>query len=279
MFLVDGKVLGLAVELAGAGVDDHGGGVDLAADFEQGEVGSRIEVEVLQRVAHTIDVADLTGEVEDKVLADDDRAHPNGVADVRHRDIRRLRDSGQVEAVAAVPFHERIDQVHLRAQLDEPTCEVASQKTETARDQATLTLEGTLNAMHASLLSQAQRAQDPATERADHQPPPELEKLLERRRDLREFEELRGSGDAGIVMNAHFGERHLRVLHLPDQFAADGAGTGGQLEAGQDVAANQAEVAGRCRAGAGRKGAVRCDGRPSRRRVGACRRRGRACSR
>ncbi len=96
-----GKALGAPVDLARARVDDADRWVDLAADIENGELRARIDVEVLDGLAHRVHVRDQRGEVHDHILVAHEPHDRIPVANVPDVDRRAFLEGGGVVAIGA----------------------------------------------------------------------------------------------------------------------------------------------------------------------------------
>ena len=83
-------------------------------------------------------MARLAGEVEEHLLAANQRLQAVHVADVGDVDRDGVLDPGDVRAVAAVLGDQRVDEDDLRAELDEPAGEVRADEPEPAGDQDAL---------------------------------------------------------------------------------------------------------------------------------------------
>ncbi len=101
----------------------------MAAGFEQRELAAAVDLQVGERVAHRVDVADLAGQVEDHGLVVDQSLHRKDVADIDRADgqARVVLDWLDVEPVAAGIRDERVDDQHLRAQGEQPHAPGSSQ--------------------------------------------------------------------------------------------------------------------------------------------------------
>lgn len=134
---VDGKVIGFAVELAGAGEEDFEGGVEFAAGLEQGELGAAVDFEVGVGVEHGVEVTGLPGEVEEEVLVLDEVGDCVGISDIGDVDAKvwGVCEVVEVEGVAAVFGNEAVDDGDLGACLEEGACEGGADEAEPARDE------------------------------------------------------------------------------------------------------------------------------------------------
>ena len=91
------------VDLAGAREHDLRLGRDAPARIEQSELAATVDLQVSKRILHGVDVADLTGQVEDDGLAANKALHGQHVAHVdgAHRQVRVVLDRRDVEGIAA----------------------------------------------------------------------------------------------------------------------------------------------------------------------------------
>jgi hypothetical protein len=79
--------------------------------------------------------------------------------------------------------------------------------------------------------------------REEDEGPVEIEKLGEGGEQGAPPEELGAAMEAGIVVHAHFGDAAAGDFDFADEFDADGAAGGGQMETVEEFAADEAEVA------------------------------------
>ena len=132
--LVHRQVIGAAVDLARAGIDHPHRRVVASAGFEHRQLRPAVDVEIGLRVPHAVDVADLAGEVEDRVAILHQRSHRGLIADVGDVDPDRRHEPVQVEAIAAVLRVQRVDDQDVRAGLDQEPRQVAADEAHAAGD-------------------------------------------------------------------------------------------------------------------------------------------------
>ena len=109
MLLVDRQVVGPAVDLARAGVDDPDRRVVLAARLEDRQLRAAVDLEVGLRVGHRIEMARLPGQVEQEVLIAHESGHRMAVADIGDVDLHPVRDVPDVVTQAAVLGDQAVD--------------------------------------------------------------------------------------------------------------------------------------------------------------------------
>jgi hypothetical protein len=134
MVLADRQRIGLAVNLACAGVDDFHAGVVVAAGLEHRQLAAAVDLEIGIGIPHAVDVAHLTREAEDDVAAAHEIVHRRLLADVGDVDLHAIGDAIDVEQVAAVVGDQRVDQQDAGAEIHEGARQVAADETETAGD-------------------------------------------------------------------------------------------------------------------------------------------------
>jgi hypothetical protein len=102
MRFADWQRVGTPVYLPCASVDDLHGRIASPTRFEEREVAATVDVEIVERVAHAVDVTHLSRQVEDDVVTTDQRIHRRLIAEVGVADPNTLLDAGDVERVATV---------------------------------------------------------------------------------------------------------------------------------------------------------------------------------
>jgi hypothetical protein len=139
VLLVDGEVARMPEDLPRRRVDDGRARADLAQDLQEAELTSGVDLEVEAWARHRLDVAHLTGQVEDHLGRR--RGVPDGdrVVDRRLDDVDPTGGALEVGAITAVGGHERVDDRHLGAGRRERQREVRPDETQPARDQAPTT--------------------------------------------------------------------------------------------------------------------------------------------
>ena len=134
---VDREVLGPPVHLARGGLDDHGVGRDRADHLEEPELARHVQLQVAHRVDHRLVVADLSGDVEDRV----DTGEHLGDGRIAHRRDDHLRLARHVGPIATVLGHEGVDHDDAGPGGDESMHQVGADESEPARDEATAARE------------------------------------------------------------------------------------------------------------------------------------------
>ena len=100
VLLVEREIERLAVDLPRAGEDDLHVRVEVAAGFEERELGRAVEFEVALRVLHRVEVADVAREVEDVVHAADEVVDDPVVAHVLDAHLQAVFHVADVVGVA-----------------------------------------------------------------------------------------------------------------------------------------------------------------------------------
>ena len=130
----DGQRFGPAVHLARAGEHELRFRVVVATRLENRQLTATVDLEIRVRVAHAVDVAHLSREVEDHVAVTDQIVHGRLLPHVRDVDAQAIGDAVDVEQIAAVIGNQRIDEQHVGAGLDQLAREVAPDEAEAAGD-------------------------------------------------------------------------------------------------------------------------------------------------
>jgi hypothetical protein len=133
--LVDGKRGGSPVDLAVSGEYDLRGRVVSAACLQERELGATVQLEIVLRVLHAVDVAHLSGEIEDHLAVAHEGVQAGPVAQVDHVDPGPLLEAGHVVPVAAATRNQRIDDRDVGAEGDELVGEIAPDESEAAGDE------------------------------------------------------------------------------------------------------------------------------------------------
>ena len=126
VLLVHGHVLRAAVDLPRAGEDDLDVGIELAAGFENRQLGPAVDLQVGLRIDHRIQVAGLARQIEQEVVAADEVPQAVLVSNVGDVDLDAAGELGDVEEVAAVLGYQAIDERDVGAVFNESTGEVRS---------------------------------------------------------------------------------------------------------------------------------------------------------
>jgi hypothetical protein len=141
MALVDRQVQRSAVDLPCAGEEDLHRRVLVPARFEDRQLAAHVDLEIGVRVEHRVEMARLTGEVEQVVLVSHEEAQAVLVADIRDVDVHAVLDAGHVVEQAAVLGDQRVDQHDARTHRHQLPREVRTDEPEPAGDQDTLSFE------------------------------------------------------------------------------------------------------------------------------------------
>ena len=99
------------------------------------QLAAAVDVEIGVRIPHAVDVADLSGEVEDHLAAPHQVVHRRALAHVGDVDAQAVFDAGDVEEVAAVVGQQRIDDQDVGAELDQRARQVDADEAEPAGDE------------------------------------------------------------------------------------------------------------------------------------------------
>jgi hypothetical protein len=135
VLLVHGQIARPAVQLPRAREDDLDVWVFAPAGLEDGELATAVDVQVSEGVIERVDVARLTGEVEEHLLTPDQAAEAVHVADIGDVHAHPALDPGDVGGVAAVLGDQRVDEHDLRAEPREAVREVRADEAEAAGDE------------------------------------------------------------------------------------------------------------------------------------------------
>ena len=172
-------------------------------------------------IPHAVDVAHLAGQVEDHVDVPHEVVHRAFLAHVGDVQPQAVLDVGDVEEVAAVVGDERVDQQHIRAEIDEAAGEIAADEPEAARDHdRPAPIE--LLVVHA-LRSGASRGALAGRPAPDDERPPQLQDVDAGPDDAAEIEELRLAVRAVVVVHGRLDDGEAGVLDLLHHLQADDA--------------------------------------------------------
>ena len=132
--LAHGQLGRAAVHLPGPGEDDAEVRVLPPARLEHRELGCAVVLEILQRVAHRVEVTRLADEVEEQLGLPHEGREPVGVAHVEELDPDVL-EALEVREIAAVRRHERVDEHGLGARAGEQPRQVRADEAGAAGDE------------------------------------------------------------------------------------------------------------------------------------------------
>ncbi len=142
MFFIHRQIIWLAILLARPGKDDFHLGIVMPASFQNRQLGATVDLQIRIRVFHAVNVAHLSGEIEDIVHILNQIIHAVLVADVSDIHLDFVFDRFDVEKIAAVLRNEGIDYQHMCAVFYQAMGQVAANKSQAAGDQNVSSMEG-----------------------------------------------------------------------------------------------------------------------------------------
>ncbi len=130
-----------AVDLPGARKDDLDVPVVLSAGLQDGELGAAVDLQVGVGLPHRVQVAGLSRQVEQVVLASDQIIHAILVPHVGDVHPHPVLDARDVEQVAAVFGDQGVHEHHVGPQVHQPAGQGGSDEPQPPRDQDLFSLE------------------------------------------------------------------------------------------------------------------------------------------
>ena len=122
MLFINGEILRTPINLAGAGVNDPDGRAALAAHLQQGQLTGSVRFQVIARILHAAQVADLCGQVEEEILLRKDIPHLCLVTYISNDGVDVLFDTVKVIGVSAIIWGQIIDDIiSIGVKLKQPT--------------------------------------------------------------------------------------------------------------------------------------------------------------
>ncbi len=132
--LGDRERVGLPIYLARAGEHDLHARVVAAAGLEERQLAAAVDLEIRVGIPHAVDVAHLSGQVEDHRPVAHEVVHRALLADVCHVHPHPRLDAANVEEIAAVVRDHRVDQQDLRPEVGQLAREVAADEAQAPGD-------------------------------------------------------------------------------------------------------------------------------------------------
>jgi len=123
-----------SIGLTRSGINHSGIAIFMPAGFQNCERGNRVQMQVLERLLHRLDVADMTGEVEDELFPANQPPYQIKVATISFDHFDIVLDRLDIKVVAPTGWMHRIEKSYRGAGFDEANCEIASNEAETAGD-------------------------------------------------------------------------------------------------------------------------------------------------
>ena len=250
MQFIHGQILRPAINLPGAGEDDFPIGVELPAGFQDCELAAAINLQIGEGILHAVQMAHLSGEVEQEILALDQVLHAVGIPHVGDVDADAVADLRDVEKVAAIFRDQRIHQQHVGAQLHQPVRQMAADEPQSTGDQDPLAGEGAFEIsahvyfhvscahFHGSFLS----GLNCAVRFTDDEFPPQRAQLTGRTQQSPPVKELGDAVLPVIVMDRHLGKAIAGILEFLDHFQADGAAVAREGDRVEERATDEAKI-------------------------------------
>ena len=103
---INGEVVGLAVDLAGRGVDQPNSAVMLPTGLKNRELGATVDLQVGIGIAHGVEMARLTSQVEEVVLPLNQVVHRVLITDIGDVEADPAVDPIKIMEIAAVLWDE-----------------------------------------------------------------------------------------------------------------------------------------------------------------------------
>jgi hypothetical protein len=135
MALVNREEIRSAVDLPGAGVNDPDARVVFPTRFKNKELGPAVDVKIHKGISHGVQMACLSGKVEQKILILDEVRHAEFVPDVRNVDSNTAFIAPKIEEISSVLRNEAIYDRHSSPQIGQSPSQVASYEAHTSGDQ------------------------------------------------------------------------------------------------------------------------------------------------
>ncbi|OQA20566.1 MAG: hypothetical protein BWY63_01498 [Chloroflexi bacterium ADurb.Bin360] len=134
MFLIHRQVLGLAVNLPGAGEDNLHPGVELPAGFQDRDLAAAVDFQIRERIDHAIQMTHLSGEIEQIILILDQVIHAMGVTHIGDVHPHAVLNFCDVEEIAAVIRDQGIHQQHIRTQIHQSVRQMTADEAQSTGD-------------------------------------------------------------------------------------------------------------------------------------------------
>ena len=131
----DGQARWPPVDLTGAGENYSDGRIAGAAGLEDGELRPAIDFQIRNRIKHRIEVAGLTGQIEEKVFPANERLQTVSISHVGDIDAHLVSEPLDIEEITAVLGDEAVNQGKVRSETGKPSRQVGANKAQSSRDQ------------------------------------------------------------------------------------------------------------------------------------------------
>jgi hypothetical protein len=134
MCFLEGKFFRPSICLTRSGINNAGFTIFTTAGFENGKRSNGIQMQILKRLLHGLDMTDMAGEVEDELFPLHQLPHQIEVATIAFDNFNILLDRSDIEIVAPTGWMHRIEKSYGGTGSDEANSEIASDEAETAGD-------------------------------------------------------------------------------------------------------------------------------------------------
>ena len=124
MLFVHRQIVRLTVDLAGARKDDLDAGIIAPASFQDGQLGSTVDLQISTGILHRVHVAGLPCQVEQVILPLDQVPHAVLVPHIGDVDLHVVLETGDVEQVAAVFGDQAVHEGHAGTEVHQPSRQV-----------------------------------------------------------------------------------------------------------------------------------------------------------
>ena len=133
VLLVKRQVQRFAVYLPRTGVDDLYVRIEIAARFQQGKLRLTVQLKIMLRKQHRIQMAHVRRQVENIVHAADQMVDNRRVAHIRDMQRDPILDVLDIKKIAALVGHQRVKQINFDiADLDQAARKIAANETKAA---------------------------------------------------------------------------------------------------------------------------------------------------
>jgi hypothetical protein len=139
MALVNREKIRSAVDLSGAGVNDPDGRVVFPTRFKNEQLGSAVDIEIHKGISHGVEMACLSGEVEQIVLALDQVSHAEFISNVGNVDPNPAFIPLEIKEVSPVLRDKAVYDRHAGPLVGQGPGQIASDEPQPSSDQNALT--------------------------------------------------------------------------------------------------------------------------------------------
>jgi len=138
MTLVDREKIRSPINLPRAGINDPDGGVVFPARFKNKQLGPAIDVEIHKGILHGVEMARLSGEVEQVVLTLDQVSHAELIPNIGDVDSNPVFITFKIKEVAPILRNKAVYDRHSSPDIGQRPGQVASDETQPPGDEDAL---------------------------------------------------------------------------------------------------------------------------------------------